>query len=646
MAVFSAEANLPPPEPTVLSIVSGDNQNGLTGATLMNPFIVEVRDQYNDSMEGVTVAFIVRAGGGSLSDTSVITDANGLAESTLTLGSDPGTNTVEASVKGISQMAVFSAEANLPPPEPTVLSIVSGDNQNGLTGATLMNPFIVEVRDQYNDPMEGVTVAFIVKAGRGSLSDTSVITDANGLAESWLTLGSDPGTNTVEASVKGISQMAVFSAEANLPPPEPTVLSIISGDNQNGLTDATLMNPFIVEVRDQYNDPMEGVTVAFIVKAGRGSLSDTSVITDANGLAESWLTLGSDPGTNTVEASVKGISQMAVFSAEANLPPPEPTVLSIISGDNQNGLTDATLMNPFIVEVRDQYNDPMEGVTVAFIVKAGRGSLSDTSVITDANGLAESWLTLGSDPGTNTVTVSVEGIIEIVTFNAVAELREFDLSVPSGISLIHVPLKVRAVDGVAGALESVADLYDALGGADAVNFLITYTPATQAWFAYFGASDTGTSADRELTEEMGILIGMRAPASIRFGGDALGTDGSSTITLNQGISFVGLPLRDSRITRVSDLFGLEGIMDNVPAIVVSDNGEFKAVVRAGDNGDIPITGGQSFILFAQQAATVAISGEAWTNVSGTAAAPLVAMRGIEVGNTTPVLALTGSMLTS
>ena len=644
MAVFSAEANLPPPEPTVLSIVSGDNQNGLTGATLMNPFIVEVRDQYNDSMEGVTVAFIVRAGGGSLSDTSVITDANGLAESTLTLGSDPGTNTVEASVKGISQMAVFSAEANLPPPEPTVLSIVSGDNQNGLTGATLMNPFIVEVRDQYNDPMEGVTVAFIVKAGRGSLSDTSVITDANGLAESWLTLGSDPGTNTVEASVKGISQMAVFSAEANLPPPEPTVLSIISGDNQNGLTDATLMNPFIVEVRDQYNDPMEGVTVAFIVKAGRGSLSDTSVITDANGLAESWLTLGSDPGTNTVEASVKGISQMAVFSAEANLPPPEPTVLSIISGDNQNGLTDATLMNPFIVEVRDQYNDPMEGVTVAFIVKAGRGSLSDTSVITDANGLAESWLTLGSDPGTNTVTVSVEGIIEIVTFNAVAELREFDLSVPSGISLIHVPLKVRAVDGVAGALESVADLYDALGGADAVNFLITYTPATQAWFAYFGASDTGTSADRELTEEMGILIGMRAPASIRFGGDALGTDGSSTITLNQGISFVGLPLRDSRITRVSDLFGLEGIMDNVPAIVVSDNGEFKAVVRAGDNGDIPITGGQSFILFAQQAATVAISGEAWTNVSGTAAAPLVAMRGIEVGNTTPVLALTGSIV--
>ena len=132
--------------------------------------------------------------------------------------------------------------------------------------------------------------------------------------------------------------------------------------------------------------------------------------------------------------------------------------------------------------------------------------------------------------------------------------------------MIHVPLKVRAIDGMEGAIESIADLYNALGGADTVNFLITYDPATQAWLGYFGASDTGTSADRELTEDMGILAGMIAPASIRLGGDALGADGMSTITLNSGLNLVGLPLKDSRIVHVSNLFALEGIADNVSVV--------------------------------------------------------------------------------
>ena len=249
------------------------------------------------------------------------------------------------------------------------------------------------------------------------------------------------------------------------------------------------------------------------------------------------------------------------------------------------------------------------------------GQSSPAIATTDADGRAESRLTLGSDPGTNIVEVSVEGITETVTFNAIAEILEFDLSLPSGISLIHIPLKVRAVDGMMGAIESVADLYDALGGADTVNFLITYDPATQEWFGYFGPLDKGTSADKALTDDKGIIPGMKAPVSIRLGGDALGADGMAVITLHQGANLVGLPLWDSRITRVSDLFGLEGIADNVPVIVVSDNATFKAVGRAGDEGDIPVTGGQGFFLIAVEGATVPISGNGWTNVSETATAP-------------------------
>ena len=323
-----------------------------------------------------------------------------------------------------------------------------------------------------------------------------------------------------------------------------------------------------------------------------------------------------------------------------------PTRLMKISGDNQEEAGLASLPHPFVVEVRDERGQPFAGVPVVFTVVEGGGTLSVTRTTTDAHGRAESTLTLGPSLGTNTVSVSAAEIERVETFNAISDTlpTDYRLSIPAGISLIHVPLKVAAVDGMEGAIESVSDLYDALGGASVVNFLITYDSQTQEWRSYFGASDKDTPGDRRLMEDTGIVAGIRAPVSIQLRGDALGTDGNSTITLNQGLNLVGLPLRDSRVTRVSDLFGLDGIGGNVPVIILTDGGEFKAVGRAGDPGDVPVTGGQAFILTAQREVSVEISGSGWYNASTIAAASPMPLSGIQVTDTTPVLALRGSVV--
>ena len=60
------------------------------------PFVVEVRDGNDLVFEGVPVVFTITAGGGIVQPEITTTDANGLAaKHTLTLGSDPGTNTVD-----------------------------------------------------------------------------------------------------------------------------------------------------------------------------------------------------------------------------------------------------------------------------------------------------------------------------------------------------------------------------------------------------------------------------------------------------------------------------------------------------------------------------------------------------------------------
>ena len=163
-------------------------------------------------------------------------------------------------------------------------------------------------------------------------------------------------------------------------------------------------------------------------------------------------------------------------------------------------------------------------------------------------------------------------------------------------------------------IESVSDLYDALGGVDTVNWLITHDPQTQTWHGYFGDADRGSIADRVLTDQTGILASAKTLISVHLAGDALGENGMGAITLTPGLNLVGLPLQDSRTVRVSDLFALEGVGGVIAIIVVTDNGEFRAVGRAGDEGDIEITGGQAFILIVQQPATVPIIGDGWDNV--------------------------------
>lgn len=84
--------------PKVIAEVSGDGQTGTPGSTLPSPFVVEVVHAHDGTpAAGVPVTFAVTGGGGSLSAGLDITDVDGEASTTLTLGGSVGTTTVEAS---------------------------------------------------------------------------------------------------------------------------------------------------------------------------------------------------------------------------------------------------------------------------------------------------------------------------------------------------------------------------------------------------------------------------------------------------------------------------------------------------------------------------------------------------------------------
>ena len=134
--------------------ISGDTQQGSSGTALAQPFVVEVRDGDSTAFADVPVTFAVTTGGGTLSATSTTTDANGRAESTLTLGNTAGTNMVTVSVQGISQAATFTAVATTTNTAPTFTESASTTRtiaENTATGVNIGS--VVAATDTDNDTL-------------------------------------------------------------------------------------------------------------------------------------------------------------------------------------------------------------------------------------------------------------------------------------------------------------------------------------------------------------------------------------------------------------------------------------------------------------------------------------------------------------
>lgn len=105
------------------------------------------------------------------------------------------------------------------PPGTITLSFASpsGDGQSGAPGAPLPAPFRVAIT-QNSVPVPGRTINWSLVTGSGSLSPTSSTTDASGIAETRLTLGSTAGGRLVQATAAGVDgSPRIFSASAVIP---------------------------------------------------------------------------------------------------------------------------------------------------------------------------------------------------------------------------------------------------------------------------------------------------------------------------------------------------------------------------------------------------------------------------------------------
>lgn len=206
-------------------------------------------------------------------------------------------------------------------PEPTrTVAVHEGNNQTATVAQPVTVAPAVRVTTGSGSPVSGATVTFSVTAGGGTLTGATATSGADGVARvgGW-TLGQVAGANTLSAQLEGGGGTVSFTATGAAD--QPASVTKTSGDGQSATTRAAVAAAPAVRVADQFDNPVPGVSVAFEVTAGGGSLTGAAAVTGANGVAAvgSWQ-LGPTAGPNGVTATVVGqgiANNPVVFTATA-----------------------------------------------------------------------------------------------------------------------------------------------------------------------------------------------------------------------------------------------------------------------------------------------------------------------------------------
>lgn len=198
---------------------------------------------------------------------------------------------------------------------PAKIRVLSGDNQVAEVNTQLPDPIIVEVRDQDDHLLENETVIFTAENGAGTFPNHSrihkILTDEEGRAQTQLLLGKDAGEKTIQIATERNSQCRITLLIIARPTP-PEKFIELKGNYQTGELDKRLREPFVVAIKDRYDNPIARYEVAFHLKKGSGKFQDSqnseyTTHTNEDGLAEVYFIMGNNRGAREIEADAKKV---------------------------------------------------------------------------------------------------------------------------------------------------------------------------------------------------------------------------------------------------------------------------------------------------------------------------------------------------
>ena len=440
------------------------------------------------------------------------TDANGLAQAMLTLGSALGAYTVAASATAPGGAALTGSPASFTATavQATQLAKVSGDSQTGSTLQPFSLPAVARTTDSAGKGVSGVDLSWAVTQAPAGATGFAVLpatcaTDADGECRVTLFAGSQPGSYTAVATATGLAPAGgvQFTATAQLGSGNsgPYDGSWTGTTAQAGTTPRpvgfTIRSSTITAYSIEFALPQCGISVALANNAAAVSLTDNHfTLTEQFGvkktitlvLAGTFSSATQGSGTFSVSDTSCSGSASGTWTATA---PQATSHIRIASGNGQMGTVTQAVAAPLVVQVTDTSGNPQANQSVTFAltsqpVGAAGGALSAASALTDANGQASVNLTLGTVQGIYVVT-AVAGS-EQVTLLATAKpdvpaktiKRSGDNQTVQPGSVLPVPICVTVTDAYNNAIPDLAVSFSIRSQPSGGNATLSLTAASTA----------------------------------------------------------------------------------------------------------------------------------------------------------------------
>lgn len=392
IAVVTTAANL--------DLVGGASQRAAAGRVLPQPIVVRATNRRGQPAAGKTVTFRVAEGVGKVEPLTGITDADGRARTTWTLGAIPGRQTLYATVENLDSATAIVAESDPVPANTRVVALV--DSLEGQAGSVVADTIAVRVTDSTGRALQDVPVQWTA-TNDGSIEALASRTDSVGVARAVWTLGLRTGRQRARA------QVGSGSASHGIPPVtisasalagKASDIVVVAGDRQKGRAGAALKKAIVIRVVDANGNGVRDVPL--VLSLSQGTVADSAPRTDSTGAATIRWTMGRSASPHSLAVHVGGVEKLlkvtasAAPAAAANLtfedaPPPK-------SGRRPRTKRVYAL-------VTDVYGNPVPDAPVMFTSRTG--SVTPARAVTDAKGrVLVSWT-----PATSSADQTLRGVV-------------------------------------------------------------------------------------------------------------------------------------------------------------------------------------------------------------------------------------------
>jgi hypothetical protein len=376
--------------PATIGLLAGASQHAPAGRALPQDVVVRVMSRRGLPVSGALVAFRLADADGAVDPASALTDADGRARTSWTLGALPGSQSLIASVPQLDSTLVVTAEADPVAANTRAIAIV--DRASGAAGRALGDVMQLRVTDSIGHVLSDVPVSW--HALDGVVESLAARTDSVGVARARWTLGPRVGLQRLRAQVgtlHGGAAVAPVTITASALAGAPARIVVVSGERQHGTVGAPLRRPIVVRVLDEAGNGV--ADAALVASISAGTLMDTLARTDSSGSAALLWTLGRPSGSQTLHVRTDGLKSLDVVAqASAGAP-------ANLAFDEVHGARVRAGTRKLVATVTDLYGNPVPNAKLALTAKSG--SVSPSHAATDSRGVvALTWT-----PGTGAVLV-------------------------------------------------------------------------------------------------------------------------------------------------------------------------------------------------------------------------------------------------